>query len=108
MNGKTALSIDELKSVLKSLKNEKESLSETKKKVDKVLESSASCFAVSGLDYSTISDSFNTTFSNLDKNFDALINVLENDVIKNYAELISIIRRLFNDSFAEKMLSLLK
>ena len=108
MNDKSSLSISELKKVLDSLKEQKEAINNTKVTVDKVLESSASCFAVSGLDYSAISNSFNTTFKSLDNRFDALINALENGVIKNYSELISIIRKVFNKSLADKISSLLE
>ena len=104
---KTSLSLAELNRVLASLKEQKTAIAKTKKKVDAVLESSSSCLAISGLDYSTIADSFDTTFNKMDTNLDALINVLENDVIKSYAELMLIMRRIFNKDFASKLSGLL-
>lgn len=108
MNDKSYLSIAELKSVLVSLKEQKLSMKETQKGVNNVIESSASCLSVSGLNYSAISDSLNNTFNNTDKYLEELINVLENNVIKNYSELIMVIRKTFDKNFADKISSLLE
>ena len=103
-----AISIDELNGVLSSLKTQREIISETyNSMVKKVLENSSSCFAISGLDFTTIQSTFDSTFKAIDANFDSLITVLESDVIKNYLELISTIRRMFGQEFASKMSELL-
>ena len=105
---KTAISAAELKSVLSSLKTQREAISnEYNNNIKRVLESSSSCFSVAGLDYSKIIETFDDTFGTMDKNFESLIYVLENDVIKNYSELIEAIKQLFTKNFADKLINLL-
>ena len=104
----TAITTAELQAVLSSLKAQKESINNTYKTMIKtVLESSSSCFAVSGLDYTTILSVFESTFTTLDSNFDALIDVLENGVIRTYSELAIAIRKMFSDDFAYQMAELM-
>ena len=107
-SGSSAITLQELQRVLASLKTQRDTINESyKTSIKQVLESSSSCFAVSGLDYSTIIAAFDDTFNGLNKNFDNLINVLENNVIKDYAELTTAIRQMFGESFASRLIELL-
>ncbi len=108
MDDKNAISITELNSVVTSLKNQKQSLSDARLQIKNVLDSSSSCLSVSGLSYADISEAFDKTFNDLDNRFDALIKILETDVIKNYLELISVIRKVFNQEFASRISDLLE
>ena len=102
------ISTDELNSVLNSLKKQKELIhDEYQKSIKTVLESSQQCFQVSGVNYSSLISIFDSTFNSLDSNFEALINVLQNNVIKNYSELAVAIKKMFDDNFADKLMSLL-
>lgn len=104
----TRISTEELKTLLSSLKEQKELINgEYKNSIRSVLESSSSCFSVSGVDYSRIISIFDDTFNSLDSNFEILINVLENNVIKNYSELAVAIKKMFDDNFANKLSELL-
>ena len=103
VNG-TRISTEELKTLLSSLKEQRELISnEYKNSIRNVLESSSSCFNVSGLDYSYIISIFDDTFNSLESNFDRLIDVLENNVIKNYSELAVAIKKMFDENFANKL-----
>ena len=103
-----AISTEELRAVLESLKQQRETISETyNSMIKKVLESSSYCFSVSGLDYSSIISAFDNTFRIIDARFESLINVLENNVIKNYSELTIAIRKMFDSEFASKISELL-
>lgn len=102
------ITLDEVKVVLNSLKEQRETISSVyNSEISTVLESSSSCLTVAGLDYSQIIDTFNSTFTKLDERYYALIDVLENNVIKNYDELVTVIRQMFNDTFAKQMEELL-
>ncbi len=107
-NGIMKVSIEDLQNVLASLKKQKEVINgEYNGPIKSVLESSASCLSVAGLDITTISNTFNKVFGDIDTNLDALIDVLENKVIKSYSELAEAIRKMFNDEFRTKMEELL-
>ncbi len=104
----SAITIEELNRVLTSLKKQREIISnEYKNNIHKVLETSSSCISVSGLDMTSVNSAFESTFTTLDRNFDMLISVLENNVIKNYSELAEAIRRLFGPQFASQISDLL-
>lgn len=104
----SAITIEELNKVLTSLKKQREIISnEYKNNIRKVLETSGSCISVSGLDMTSVNSAFDSTFTTLDRNFDMLISVLENNVIKNYSELAEAIRRLFGPQFASQISDLL-
>lgn len=107
VNG-SAITTQELRRVVNSLRTQQETIrNEYQNKIKGVLDSSSSCFTVAGLNYSTIIDTFDGTFETLDKNFENLIYILENKVIKNYAELIEAIRQMFGKTFADKLTQLL-
>ena len=102
------ITLDEVSLVLKSLKEQREAIrSVYKNKIAGVLDSSAGCFSVAGLDHAQISEAFNKKFAELDKKYYALIDVLENNVIKEYSEIIAALREMFNDKFASQMQDLL-
>lgn len=102
------ITLAELNQVLSSLKNQRESIRSTyNSMVKEVLESSSYCFSVSGLDYNSILSSFDSTFKQLDSNFEALIDVLENGVIRTYSELAIAIRQMFSVDFANRMSQLI-
>ena len=104
----SAITIEELNRVLTSLKNQRETISnEYQNNIKKVLESSSSCISVSGLDMTSVNSAFDSTFNTLDRNFDMLISVLENNVIKNYSELAEAIKQLFGQTFANRLAELL-
>ena len=108
ISGSTAISNEELKSVLSSLKTQRETIQTTyNTMIKKVLESSSSCFSVSGLDYSSIISVFDSTFKTLDNHFESLITLLENGVIKRYSELAMAIRQMFGADFAAKLSELI-
>ncbi|MBP5678234.1 MAG: hypothetical protein J6X28_00200 [Bacilli bacterium] len=103
-----AITLAELQNVLASLKTQRDTMNTTyKTSIKQVLDSSTECFSVAGLDYSTIMAAFNDTFNTLDKNYDGLINVLENSVIKDYSELTTAIRKMFGDNFGARLSELL-
>ncbi len=104
----TAITIDELKNVLTSLKEQRDTINSTyNSMVRGVLESSSSCFSVSGLSYDNIISSFDKTFKELNSNFNTLIDVLDKNVIQNYSELAIAIKKMFGTDFAKKMSELL-
>ncbi len=104
----SAISLEELKRVLTSLKNQRETIiNEYKSNITKVLETSHDCISVSGLDMYAVTSAFDSTFNALEQNFDALIQVLENDIIKNYSDLSMAIQNLFSAQFAAKLSELL-
>ena len=108
IGGSTAISTEELKVVLNSLKTQRETIQTTyNSMIKKVLESSSSCFSVSGLDYTEIISAFDTTFKNLDNHFDSLINLLENGVIQRYSELAMALRKMFGVDFASQLSQLM-
>lgn len=103
------ISIDELKRVLASLKEQRDTINSTyNNSIKRVLESSTGCFTVSGLNNEVIITSFDNTFKKLNDNFNGLINVLENNVINTYSELTIAIRQLFGEQFANKLIDLLE
>ena len=107
-NNGTFITANELKNVLSSLKRQRETIKTTYNSMIKnVLESSSSCFSVAGLDYESIISSFDSTFTSLDSNLGALIDVLENNVIKTYSELVIAIRQMFGTDFANRMSQLI-
>ena len=108
ISGSSAITIEELKKVLQSLKEQKDIINKTyNERIVTVINNSASCLSVAGLDYSKIEASYKDTFTKINNNFENLINLLENDVIKNYSELAMAIKQMFNVDFANKMESLL-
>ena len=107
-NNGTAITVAELRGVVSSLKEQRESIQKTyNSMIKEVIESSSSCFSVSGLDYNSILSSFDSTFKTLDSNFEALIDILENKVIKSYSELTVAIKQMFGTDFANKMSQLI-
>lgn len=98
----------ELRKVLSSLKTERDTMNKVyTSQIKGVLETSQTCFQVAGLDYQSIINAIDTTFKNLNTNFNNLIDVLENDVIKNYDELLDALRQQFGAQFASQMQTLL-
>ena len=107
-DGSVRISTEELKAVLSSLKNQRDLInSEYNNSIRNVLEKSMGCIQVSGLDYLTIISVFDDTFHSLENNFDRLIDVLENDVIKNYSELAVALKKMFGSDFASRLTELL-
>lgn len=103
------ISIEDLKRVLASLKEQRDIMNNTyNNSIKSVLESSTDCFRVSGLNNEMIIGSFDDTFKNLNNNFNGLINVLENNVIKTYSELTIAIRQMFGEQFASRLIELLE
>ena len=95
IGGSTAISTEELKVVLNSLKTQRETIQTTyNSMIKKVLESSSSCFSVSGLDYTEIISA-------------SLINLLENGVIQRYSELAMALRKMFGVDFASQLSQLM-
>ena len=102
------VTIEDLKLVLSSLKSQKETINSIYNgKIKSVLESSNSCLSVSGLDYSSIINTFDSTFNELDYNFETLISVLEKNVIGTYTELAGTLKNMFGTEFASKMTDIL-
>ena len=107
-DNKSSISVEELRKVVEALKLQRDTINSTyNNSIRKVLESSGDCFAVSGLNNDTIIAAFNDTFTNLNKSFDSLIDVLENNVIKSYSELAAAIRQMFGREFASQLIDLL-
>ena len=103
-----AISLQELNSVVTALTNQRDSINSTYNNIiKKVLESSSSCFSVAGLDYSLVSTVFEDTFKTLNNNFTNLIDVLQNNVIRNYSELTTAIRTMFGPKFAQRLSELI-
>ena len=103
-----AISIDELKSISKSLQSQKDTIYGTyTSKVVPVLESTRACFKISGLDFSNIESAFKNTFTTLNTNFESLINVLNNNIIAGYSDVSVSIRQMFNQDFASRLNELL-
>ena len=107
-NSRTAISLAELKAVASSLQSQKDTMySLYKNNIVSILESTRSCFKVAGVDYSAIENSFKSTYTELNRRYEELINVLNNDIIAGYTELTSAIVQLFNKDFASKFNQLL-
>lgn len=107
MNG-TAISIDQVKLVLQSLKNSKSNIKSTyNNDIRSVLQSSQQCLAVSGVNYTQLINILDEVFKTIDTNFDGLIDVLENKVISGYTDLSFALTQLFNNSLGSQLSSLL-
>ena len=79
-----------------------------KNKIKAVLTSTNTCFGVNGVDFSDIENAFNNSFNNLNNYYGDLINVLNNDVIARYSELLDALRKTFNQDLKSKLMSYLK
>ena len=107
-NDSAAISLAELKEVSKSLQSQKDTIhSLYNNNIVSILESTRSCFKVAGIDYSSIENSFRSTYNELDKRYEELINVLNNSVIARYSELSAVIVQMFNTDFASRLNELL-
>ena len=105
----TSISLDELKAVAKSLQSQKDTINTLyKNKIKAVLTSTNTCFGVNGVDFSDIENAFNNSFNNLNNYYGDLINVLNNDVIARYSELLDALRKTFNQDLKSKLMSYLK
>ena len=93
-NSRTAISLAELKAVASSLQSQKDTMySLYKNNIVSILESTR--------------NSFKSTYTELNRRYEELINVLNNDIIAGYTELTSAIVQLFNKDFASKFNQLL-
>ena len=107
-SGTTSITLEEIKAVLASLKQQRDTIKDCyNSDIKKVLESSDACLKVSGLDTSAINSSISTTFNKVIEYLNGLINVLENDVIKNYSDVSTSLRQMFGSDFATKLSELL-
>ena len=107
-NNGLKVTTSELKKVLSSLKTERDTLNNVyNSQIKEILESSQSCFQIAGLDPSQISSTIESTFKTLNSNFNDLIGVLDNNVIKNYDELLTALNQKFGAQFASQMQNLL-
>ncbi len=103
-NDSSAISLEELKQVSKALQSQKDTIySLYKKNIVSVLESSRSCFKVAGVDFTNIENTFRSIYTELNRNYESLINVLNNNVIAGYSEVSETIKRMFNKEFATKL-----
>ena len=108
MDGKVSVSIDELRMVAQSLRKQNEELqSQYTGTIKSVLDSSAACLNVAGVDISSINSAYSKVFSDINTGMEQLIDVLENSVIKNYSELSEALKKMFNSDFKNKMEELL-
>jgi hypothetical protein len=99
---------DEVGKILESLKQQKETINKVyNTKIIKVLESSQQCFQVANLNYAEINETIAKTFNSLDKKYYNLIDVLENNVLRGYTEVVLAIQQMFNSEFASQMSELL-
>lgn len=105
---KAYISLEEVKSVLQSLENERNQIYNAyKTNIAPVLNASDNCFQVAGLNTKDIISSFDKIFSDLDGKIAQLTNVLNTSVIQGYSETTSVIRQMFDKDFANKLSSLL-
>ena len=108
INDRTSITLAEIKTVLNSLKQQRDIINKSySSDIKKVLESSNVCFQVAGLDTTEINQTIESTFKSINKNMNGLIDVLENDVIKNYTEVTAAVKQMFGSSFAAKISELL-
>ena len=102
------ISTEDLKAVSASLKSQRDTLTGIyKSEILPTMNKSASCFAVAGLNTSDISEAFKKTFNNIETNLNALIDLLDNNIIKSYSELSYAIQRMFTDDFANQLSELI-
>ena len=107
-NDQTYITLDEIKTVLNSLKQQRDIINNCyNNDIKKVLTSSSSCLQVAGLDTTTINQTIENTFKTINENMNGLVGVLENDVIKNYSEVAVSLKQMFGSSFATKLSELL-
>ena len=104
---RSKVTVDELKKVSQSLNIQKETIYNTyKTQVKSVLSSSNDFFQISGVDFSNIESSFDTTFNKVNTELESLINKLD-ATITSYAELTSVLQQLFNSDLASQLSNLL-
>lgn len=107
-NDQTSITLEEIKTVLNTLKQQRDIINNSyNQDIKKVLESSNSCLQVAGLDTSQINQTIGDTFKSINENMNGLVGVLENDVIKNYAEVATTLKQMFGSNFAAKLSELL-
>ena len=108
-NYEVFVNANELQNVLASLKKQREVLSnEYKESICDILEESSSCLEIASVDITEINNSFRDVFNDIDTNLEALINVLENKVIKNYTDLSDAIKNSFNNDFKNQLDEIMK
>ncbi len=104
----TSISLEELKVLSRALEQQKNSIYNAyKNDIVTVLETTKKCFSISGVDYSNIEQAFNSTFTNLNNGYEALIDVLNNKIIAQYSEVVNSLKQLFNSQFANQLNSIL-
>ena len=106
----SGVSIDlaELKSIANSIQTQREEIQKIYSgPIVSVLNASNQCFSISGLNLNKIYDEFNKCFQSIDLHLGNLEEVLNNNVIKNYSEVQTAIKQMFNNEFASKFSSLL-
>ena len=76
-------------------------------KVQPLLKSIEECLTVSGVSYDEIISSFDGVFNGLDKNLSNLYSALNDKIIPQYEESMSVVTRIFNNDFASELRSVL-
>lgn len=72
-------------------------------KILPILKTSEDCLKVSGLSYDEVVTSFNTVFDSLNEKLNNLTDDLNTKVIPQYESSATVVSRMFNDEFADKV-----
>lgn len=103
-----SVSLENLKNAATKLEKQRANIINTyNKKVVPVLDSSKECLKVSGVNTEETKAQFDSVYNNLNKQLKGLVNLLNNQVLPNYTELVEVLRSLFNNDFASKFQELI-
>ena len=102
------VSVNELKAVVKRLKNASEDIKEIySSKIMPIIENSSMCISLPKIECDKVEEEFRHMYSYLNDNLLELFEVLDNTVIPSYEVLIDSLTKSFNQDFVNKLSDLL-
>ncbi len=103
-----SIDIEKVREVARGIDAKREEMHNTyASKVQPLLKSIEECLTVSGVSYDEIINSFNGVFNGLDRNLSNLYSALNDKIIPQYEESMSVVTRIFNNDFASELRSVL-
>ena len=107
-NDTISIDIEKVREVARGIDSKREEMHNTyASKVQPLLKSIEECLTVSGVSYDEIISSFDGVFNGLDKNLSNLYSALNDKIIPQYEESMSVVTRIFNNDFASELRSVL-
>ena len=108
MNDSVTVSPDDLKLVIKNIREKKDEIMEIyHSSLEEVLTLSTECFKKNGDSYEDVCFRFQKLFKDFDYCVTELIEVMDGKIVPGYEDLSDNIKLFFNQQFAKKISSLL-